>query len=1351
MPHAFSRRLSSWVRLLAAGAPLLAAPAPKLAAPTAPAPSVASLQALRPFGEPLVPVGGAPSEAENAVLARALEAYLGGGPDRFSGLDRFLEAHPASPWRASLEANLGLVYRQIGFYSRALKAWESAWALSRGATEPSERAVADFAVGQLAELWARLGRRESLQALFAELQGRPVRGSASDRVELAKAGLAFMNLHPDRGYRCGPMALGNLLEVLRPGTGLHPKIEACPSTHQGTSLAQVEALAKEVGLDLVAARREPGADVVVPSLVHWKAGHFAALVKRRGDAYLLKDPTFGQDLWIRAEALDEEASGCVLIARSSLPGQAWSLLTEEEASRTWGKGSTPGHDPNDPGTDGSGGGSGGGGGEGGGGGGEGPDGGHGPNDDGDSPDDQDPDCDLGMARHAFMPNQASLRLRDFPVGYTPPRGPAVKFKLVYNQVDAAQPQAFSFSNLGPKWTFGWLSYVYKTAGGGTPTAPLKGPSAEQARQVREQAGLARTAGLHQPAPGAVAVLEETWIYESGGGATKQYDNQGGGPQLFNPTGGTLTDLGNGTYERRFPNGSKEVFGLSDGRRTYLTQRVDAAGNALAFGYDAQYRLVTVTDALGQITTLSYGLASDPLKITQVTDPFGRSASLAYNASGQLASITDALGLVSSFTYGPTTANPDAPADFVNGLTTPYGTHTYTTGLSGSDRWVEALDPKGNRERMAYQDYGGYAASEPTAPAGFDNVLLGYRNTYFWNKRAMALAPGDTSKARIFHWLHRGDNALASSLLESTKSPLTSRVWRFYNQTVNTITEGPSPYPTAVARMRDDGTEQRRTYQYNALGKVTQRRDPAGRTTTYAYSADGLDLLEVRNVTGGASDLLASYAYNAQHRPLTARDASGQTTTFTYNAWGQVTTIANPKGETTTLTYDGSGYLTQIQAPLTGATTSFAFNPTGTLASVTNSEGATTSFQYDALNRRTQVNYPDGTYEATVYDRLDVGRTRDRAGRWTLLSHNALRQLEEVQDPQGRVTRLGWCGCGSLESLTDANGRITLWVRDLQGRVISKVYDDRTHADFAYEGTGRLSQRTDAKGQITSYAYTVDGNLGQVSYAHAERPTPTVSYAYDEAYNQLKAATDGTGTTTFAYNPIGASPTLGAGRLASVTSPLPGSTLAYTYDELGRVTARSVNGVSETRSFDALGRLSGITNPLGSFAYTYEGPTGRLSSLAYPNGQMSRFAYFDAAGLNRLKSIQNLKGDGSNLSTFGYDYDASGQIATWTQAADAQAPRVFTFQYDAVGQLLNGTLHDGSATGNALRAYLYGYDAAGNRTSEQIDGLLTNFTHNDVNQITGQRSYSMTAPAKAPAGGKSSRKKVPAKPTPSPTR
>ena len=56
--------------------------------------------------------------------------------------------------------------------------------------------------------------------------------------------------------------------------------------------------------------------------------------------------------------------------------------------------------------------------------------------------------------------------------------------------------------------------------------------------------------------------------------------------------------------------------------------------------------------------------------------------------------------------------------------------------------------------------------------------------------------------------------------------------------------------------------------------------------------------------------------------------------------------------------------------------------------------------------------------------------------------------------------------------------------------------------------------------------------------------PTVSYTYDPVYPRVSTMVDGTGTTTFNYNPV--TGLLGSGRVGSVQTPL--ATISSTYDE-----------------------------------------------------------------------------------------------------------------------------------------------------------------------------------------------------------
>ena len=618
-------------------------------------------------------------------------------------------------------------------------------------------------------------------------------------------------------------------------------------------------------------------------------------------------------------------------------------------------------------------------------------------------------------------------------------------------------------------------------------------------------------------------------------------------------------------------------------------------------------------------------------------------------------------------------------------------------------------------------------SEPATlvPAGLNtaNYSLTAGNSFYWDKKAMNEAPGDYGKARVTHWL--GDANIYERIAPtrgSEKNPLEYRVWYNYPGQSSPLATGALDLPTAIARVLDDGSTQLSQLGRNDLGKVTSSVDPAGRTTSFIYAANQTDLLEVRQQAGSTTELLAQFTYNTQHLPLTAVDAAGQTNWFGYNASGQLVAATNALGQTLSLAYDTNGYLTNITGALPEAVTSFTYDGFGRVRTVTDSQGYTVTYDYDALDRPTKVTYPDASYEQIAYENLDPVLTRDRMGRWTAQTFDALRHLTAVQDALGRVTSFDWCRCGALDSITDPLGRTTSWLRDLQGRATTKAYPDGTLAQYAYEkGTSRLKSVTDAKRQTTIYDYFVDNNLKQVTYSNAVVATPSVAFAYDATYNRLSTMTDRTGTTRYGYNPIATPPVLGAGRLFSVDGPLANDTVTYSYDALGRVTNRAINNVSINVTHDALGRVTVVTNALGIFTNAYLGATGQVTTNIYPNGQMTSFSYCDNTNDRRLQTIWHKNGSGETVSRFDYTYNADGQIATWTQQADAQTPTVWVMDYDPVNQLLGVTVRGNNLAGVVLKKFVYGYDPAGNRLGESIKtastSSLVSANCNDLNQLT----------------------------------
>jgi RHS repeat-associated protein len=430
-----------------------------------------------------------------------------------------------------------------------------------------------------------------------------------------------------------------------------------------------------------------------------------------------------------------------------------------------------------------------------------------------------------------------------------------------------------------------------------------------------------------------------------------------------------------------------------------------------------------------------------------------------------------------------------------------------------------------------------------------------------------------------------------------------------------------------------------------------------------------------------------------------------------------------------------GRLEKIDGPLSGNddTVTFDYDAFGRVRTVTDSEGYTTTTDYDALNRLTQTQYPDGSYEQALYKHLDPEWTRDRLGRWSRSHYDKLRQVVAVQDPQGLITQFDWDLDGSLCRLWDPAGNLTRWVRDIQGRVTQKIYADGKGTGYEYETrTSRLKAVTDAKLQTANYEYFGDNNLKRVFYTDDNDDpitnTPEVSYTYETWRNRLATHSDGIGTTTYGYVPINASDSVyGDGALYSIDGPWTDDTITYEYDQLGRTKKRSINGVANEVSavFDDAGRVTSVTNNLGTFDYAYVDDTTRLDHVDLPNGQKTQFDYYDNTGDQRLKEIKHLAPNHTDvISQHNYVYNSYGQITQWVQDHDGLTdPKRYNFTYDNTDRLTAATLKN-HTSGAIERRYTWGYDRAGNRISEQvdegpgIDTVLQSASANTLNQLTG---------------------------------
>lgn len=827
------------------------------------------------------------------------------------------------------------------------------------------------------------------------------------------------------------------------------------------------------------------------------------------------------------------------------------------------------------------------------------------------------------------------------------------------------------------------------------------------------------------------------------------------------TAAVLYRLTSNTYKKVYPDGHEEYYEQYIGtsgtqRKVFLSRIVDPEGREVSIEYDNTYpaRIHQIVDATGLPTVFHYDYSGEPYLVTGIEDPYGRESTFTYASvagKARLQSTEDPYGIVSSFGY--------SDAGEIVEMTTPYGTTTF--GLSapyisnGLFRYVEATDPLGQKERIEYNVEtaltGVPSTLETPYPSSsvvnFESQWNNYRNSFYWDKLRMKLAPGDHLKAHRYHWVHAASDT-STSILESEAPPLENRIFYNYPGQPRPAYQGTLAFPTVVARVVKDAQGNNQTqatkYAYNAQGNVTKRTDPLGRETLTEYATNGVDVVAIKQRTGTSGGqpvwtTLSTFTYGSgapAHRPASTTDGAGQTTQYTYTSTGQVETLENPKGEITTFTYEtnvaSASYdrVLSITGDVPGGNRSFTYDDYGRVRTTTDSEGYTLTYDYDSLDRLRTLTYPDGSFEQFEYEDHSLVASKDREGRWTRHMYDPLMQRVLTQDPSLRMTQFQWCRCGKLRRFVDGNGNITEWQRDERSRVTKKIHADGSFDAYTYDVSGRLSTEVDPMGRTTTYQYTVDDRVSKKDYSEAT--TADVTYTYETWFPRVATRVDGAGTTSFTYHPYGTS-TNGAGQVSLINGPLSNDTQKHTYDALGRLkkleivddATQSVSSYSEEYTFDARSRVSGVQNNLGNTTYTFAGQSNRPSVVDYANGMQTEYDYYGATGDFLLKQIKHLTSGPtpSVISQYDYTYGSDRSITTWTVDQGSGA-KTWTFGYNGSRELTQAALRDGSQT--LLESYTYGYDKAGNRI-QVGDGATApkNYEANSLNQLLTERDHGRT--------------------------
>ncbi|HEV2327698.1 MAG TPA: RHS repeat-associated core domain-containing protein [Verrucomicrobiae bacterium] len=1329
---------------------------------------------MKTFREGLVLTGtNQPTDAENKELLEVL-THLNEAWWR-TGLEQFFNDYPNSPWAVSLHYDYACFCRRTGRTTKALENYEAAWNLATKDTDPDGQRLSGTVLANWTDLLSSLGRLEKLKELIAIGDNWYfVNSRDRDMFQGAKDSYYLMRDHPGIAYRCGTFALKSMGEELEPTNRALENLVQIPSPKNGFSMANLMDISKKYGLNLVAVRRTAGQDLIVPSVVHWRQNHYAAILQKQDDLYLVSDPTFGNQKWMPADVINEEASGEFLVPASLQP-DGWTKLARNETEKIHGMGLPNNiNDAKDKGCHASFGSS--------------------------------PQCSAckGMPVWWVSEPYINLWLADQPLSYMTSRCQPFTFQVTYKQRGG--------------WGNSWQSTATMTG-----LTPCGGECSSSFYNSDVTVNLPNGGEVDFPTTVGTAFNYCPPRYDSETRLMIQ-------PVLTNYVSETGSDDGSYGLRLVHDDGSQDIYQIDIAGPTIsgdypqssgnLVRHIDANGDTTWFQYATFNQSTTVLgfviDPDGRTNYLTYTASG---LLTNITNPYGLAANFKYDTNGNLTNITDAQGLSSSITYDTN--------NYPTTLKTPYGTTTFslvdngisydggTLGNAGGDdnglidRSALIVDPTSGTNLYMYRydaemvmPSSSFTSGVPTnTPLGTldtgagsnagTNSAVWFRNSFYWGpmqyehlstQNMTNFTDNDYLLARMQHWLQDTNELYVTEYISVERDPSPDGVnpglTTFYDYQGKTYNDQAGTYdlPSVKAYQLPDGSTHYDYLLYDYFGNVTNWIStytlPNGgvgtRTNqfifannTYAYSygqsyGSGITYLYTTYYT--IPNLLTK-VIAADGNPIWSYggfDTVSWTNIFYYGAGeGAGGTPVGTNGTMMTSSRVLPDYTTNgvQQVATTAYTSQSTYVPYcdllhGTVINgafyTNNYYGTLSAYSYSGGNKVTSYTSVAGLTTTNIYNLngflvqtidLQIGKTNsvsyttnglpntftNELGLAFGISWDALLRQTSISFPDGSYISNRYNNL-DLVGVRDRLGNWTTYGYDGDRRLIEVTNANNAVTTYDYCTCGALIGIIDALTNVTTLNYDYQGHLTNVDLADGTE----LNYRYDSAERPISLADGLNHSLQLAYDNQG---------LITAVSNSFGAIQRKSFDIRDReATETDANGVTISNTFDGLDRVLTTTWPDNvSEGYGYS-PQG----LAFYTNRDQQVTSYGRDAAMRIVAATN-----ANLEVTRYGYDPADDVVAMTNGLGLST----LWQYNSFGWLTNkvdGMHRNAMRLAYNLNGWLtnrwtpekgntaYSYDNVGNLLSIAYPQLTNFYSYDALNRLTnmvdavGTNSFSYTA-------------------------
>jgi RHS repeat-associated protein len=686
-------------------------------------------------------------------------------------------------------------------------------------------------------------------------------------------------------------------------------------------------------------------------------------------------------------------------------------------------------------------------------------------------------------------------------------------------------------------------------------------------------------------------------------------------------------------------GRQLIFALDKYQRiTSVTLKHKTVKQTLvSYGYNEAGDLVSIADAMDQVTTLEYRYHL----MSKKTDRNGQSYYWEYDSKKRCIHTWGDSGILEGYikygkgsnevtnSLGETTTYYYDENNLCVQQTDHYGNNRYTEYTDDFDLYRE-IDEAGNITGYHYNERG--LLQEKTFPDG-SSIRFHYNE---YNQPVLTINPDGSSKTLGY------DGARRLQFVNYPNGNTTAYEYNEEGQVAAVIETGDRKTvchydedENLAGLQWPDGSIAR--WNYDALGNCIQATNTAGHVRQFKY--DQLNRLRHVYLPDGNTIKLAYNAYEEvvhatdqhndvqfEYTPLGKLAKQKQQNTelrYLYDTEQRLNAVVNEAGRHYTFDYNKRGEIIN-ETGFGGLKRAFERDATGKIVKIVRPGGGFTNYEYDANGRVIRIEHEDGNWEVYSYDRngnlkeainehSHIQFTRNKMGQVVTEAQNenavhsrysktgeriqvtsnlgALIQLQRNQ--QGRVTQM------------QAKQHDLLWEAHMKynqaGREIERLLPGGITSEWQYDRAGRPGEHRISKGSVVQCwkKHTWDANdrltnvFDAISQGNTHFKHDTLGNLVFAQYADnhiVQRSTDATGN-------IYETPTKTDRKYNSAGALLESAACIFKYDVEGRLISKTEKATQKKTRYEwfANGQLQKVIRPDGKVvAFTYDALGRRIS-------------------------------------------------------------------------------------------------------------------------------------------------------------